>query len=59
MDTSTGNLLTGEDWEKMLAQKPQQAKFIKPVPAHLVPMLENMNRADRRKYYREHKSEFK
>ena len=55
MDTRTGEIKDLEDVKKLPESK---QKWFKKIPDHLVSIMKTMNRADRRKYYRENKEEF-
>ena len=56
MDTRTGEIVDMEEVNKM---KPEEAKWFKPVPSEYVPMLKNMNRKQRREWYRRNKKLWK
>lgn len=59
MDTGTGIIYTLEEMKEKLKQSPDRAKFMKWIPDEYVQKMQGMNRAERRKFYREHKKDFK
>ena len=58
MDTRTGEIFGMDFVEELKKKKPFEAKFFKEIPDKYVDLLQGMNRAERRKWYREHKKNF-
>ena len=56
MNIDTGEILTLDEVKKKPLK--EQKRFVE-IPNHLLKDLQGMNRAQRRKYYKKHKSEFK
>ena len=59
MNTATGRIVDWVDVLKMRDEGDKTANFYKPVPNSLHPLLQGMNRAQRREYYRKNKYLFK
>lgn len=59
MNTATGEIKDYSEVLDMKAIGDPAAKFYKPVPAKYAGMLQGMNRAQRREWYRKNKKLFK
>jgi hypothetical protein len=59
MNTSTGNIVPLGFVESLKAKNDPTAKFYKEIPGEYLPMLQGMNRAQRREWYRKNKKLFK
>lgn len=59
MNTETGEMLDWEQYKLLKEEKPKEAKLFKEVPENLLSELQNMNRKQRRAFYKLNKKLFK
>ena len=59
MDTRNGSMILDEEMQKILKEKPNQAKWFKQVPEEYISAMGGMNRKQRRAFYKDNKKKFK